>query len=56
MKPIFWLRKAATFFSDNSAGFWPSMEMVPEVGCSNAPSRLRSVVLPEPLGPMTARF
>src|SRR4051794_9834736 len=54
MKPIDWLRNAASSFSLSWNGSRPSSLMEPELGGSSAPTIYSSVLLPEPEGPMIA--
>jgi hypothetical protein len=54
MKPTLRERQTASSVSLNSATSIPSMKIFPDVGLSMPAMRLRSVVLPEPDGPMKA--
>ena len=54
MKPTCRARQAVSLFADMWVISSPATVMLPEVGRSSPPRRLRSVVFPEPLGPMNA--
>ncbi len=51
-KPTVRARNASTFL--RRARFSPLTQTSPDVGWSSAPTRFRRVLLPQPLGPMTA--
>ena len=53
-KPTWRARQPASWLRDSPARSVPPTDTVPAVGTSRPPSRLSSVVLPEPLGPMKA--
>src|SRR5436190_4396467 len=54
MKPIFSARTRVSSFALKPATFRPSRMISPEVGLSRQPTRLTSVDLPDPEGPITA--
>ena len=54
MKPTWRARQAVSFARLSRLISSPATVMLPALGTSSPPSRLRSVVLPEPLGPMKA--
>src|SRR4030067_713715 len=53
-KPTWRARQAVSLPADRRVISSPATVMLPEVGRSSPPIRLRRVVLPEPLGPMKA--
>ena len=54
MNPTWRARQAVSFARLSRLISSPATVMLPELGTSSPPIRLRSVVLPEPLGPMKA--
>ena len=54
MNPTCRARQAVSFARLSRLISSPATVMLPALGTSRPPSRLRSVVLPEPLGPMKA--